>query len=218
VGIQSEAQPEAFLGWTLRVRRAAAEPARLLLLLHGWTGDEGSMWVFVRQFGPEYWILAPRAPHPAQPGGYSWRPLDAQGRAAPSLADFQPAADGLIELVDGYSAANGPAADQVDLLGFSQGAALTAAVALLHPGRIHRAAMLAGFAPAGTAMQARSRPLQGIPFFVAHGTLDEMVAIETARASIDLLKAAGAAVTFCEDEVGHRLSAGCLRALQSFFR
>jgi len=30
-------------GWTMRVRHATQEPARFLLLLHGWTGDENSM-------------------------------------------------------------------------------------------------------------------------------------------------------------------------------
>jgi predicted esterase len=54
-------------------------------------------------------------------------------------------------------------------------------------------------------------------FFVAHGSLDEMVNIAYARQSVQLLEAAGAQVTFCEDEVGHKVSAGCLRGLQAFF-
>ncbi|MBI3738750.1 MAG: hypothetical protein HY258_06860, partial [Chloroflexi bacterium] len=61
------------------------------------------------------------------------------------------------------------------------------------------------------------RPLNGKPFFVAHGTLDEMVKVEYARQSIQLLERAGAKVTYCEDEVGHKVSANCLRALERFF-
>ncbi len=61
-------------GWTMRVRHAAQEPARFLLLLHGWTGDENSMWIFARNFPADMWIAAPRALYPAEGGGYSWRP------------------------------------------------------------------------------------------------------------------------------------------------
>jgi predicted esterase len=57
----------------------------------------------------------------------------------------------------------------------------------------------------------------GKPFFVAHGTKDEMVTVDRARASIALLEQAGAHVTYCEDEVGHKVSVNCLRALQKFF-
>jgi phospholipase/carboxylesterase len=60
--------------------------------------------------------------------------------------------------------------------------------------------------------------LKGKPVFVAHGTRDETVTIESARASIEILEQAGAQVTFCEDDVGHKVSAGCLRALKDFFK
>jgi hypothetical protein len=47
-----------------------------MLLIHGLTGDENSMWIFARNLSAEYWMIAPRAPHASQmaQGGYSWRP------------------------------------------------------------------------------------------------------------------------------------------------
>jgi predicted esterase len=45
-----------------------------------------------------------------------------------------------------------------------------------------------------------------------------MVPVDRARASIGLLEQAGAQVTYCEDEVGHKVSAGCLRALKEFLK
>jgi predicted esterase len=44
-----------------------------------------------------------------------------------------------------------------------------------------------------------------------------MVSIERAQQEVSLLENAGAQVSFCEAEVGHKVSADCLRALQSFF-
>jgi phospholipase/carboxylesterase len=59
--------------------------------------------------------------------------------------------------------------------------------------------------------------LEGKPFFIAHGTKDETVSIQHARESREILERAGAQVTYSEDEVGHKVSANCLRALKEFF-
>jgi len=123
----------------------------------------------------------------------------------------------LIHLVDDYAAQNKIDAAQFDVAGFSQGAAMTNVLALLYPERIRRAAPLAGFIPADSESVVAKRPLNGKPFFVAHGTLDEMVKIEYARQSVQILAQAGADVTYCEDEVGHKVSVNCMRALEGFF-
>ncbi len=215
--VQSDTDLVTFQNWTLRVRPSENPSPRLLLLIHGWTGDENSMWVFVRNFSSDYWMIAPRAPHVTEPTGFSWRPHHSGPRGGPSLEDLRPAAVALISLVDAYAAQNKIDAHQFDVMGFSQGAALTNTLALLYPERIRRAGVLAGFVPAGSESVLEKRPLNGTPFFVTHGTLDEMVRVEYARQSIQLLERAGAKVTYCEDEVGHKVSANCLRALESFF-
>ena len=206
-----------FNKWTLRVRTASRQSARLLLLLHGWTGDENSMWVFVRNFPRDYWIVAPRGPHVTEPNGYSWRVLQAARRNWPSLEDLWPAADSLIALIDDYAVQNQVAVHQFDVIGFSQGGALTNTIALLYPERVRRLGVLSGFLPEGYEALVENRSLNGKPVFVAHGTLDEMVNIEYARRSVAELERAGAHVTYCEDEIGHKLSANNLRALEAFF-
>lgn len=204
-------------GWTMRVRHAAQQPARLLLLLHGWTGDENSMWMFTRRLPPNLWIVAPRAPHPAPEGGYSWRPLRPGTWGLPSLSDLQPAAEALLRLVDELSASIGVDTAEFDVAGFSQGGALTNTLALLYPQRIRRAAVLAGFMPSGVEDLLARRVLQGKPFFVAHGAQDNLIPLERARQSVALLEQAGAQVAFCQAEVGHKVGADCLRDLEAFF-
>lgn len=206
-----------FQDWTLRVR-SSETPKRLLLLIHGWTGDENSMWVFARDLSPDYWMIAPRAPYPAEQGGYSWRPPQTATFGRPSLETLKPAAEALISLIDAYSSSVRVDAAEFDVMGFSQGAAMSNVLALLYPHRIHKAAILAGFIPSGLEDVIARRPLTGKPFFVAHGTQDEMVPVDRARASVTLLEQAGAQVTYCEDEVGHKVSANCLRALKDFMK
>lgn len=203
-------------GWTMRVRHATRQPARFLLLLHGWTGDENSMWMFTRRMSLDLWIVAPRAPHPAPEGGYSWRPLHPGTWGLPSLSDLQPAAEALLRLVDEVSASIGVDAAQFDVAGFSQGGALTNTLALLYPQRIRRAAVLAGFMPGGVEDLLARRVLLGKPFFVAHGAQDNLIPLERAQQSVALLEQAGAQVIFCQAEVGHKVGADCLRALEAF--
>jgi len=183
------------------------------------------MWVFARDLPSHYWMIAPRAPHPAEPFGYSWRPRPsstlrhAQGNAfgRPSLEQLLPAAEALIHLIDEYQASARIEADTFDVMGFSQGAAMSNLLAFLYPQRIRKTGILAGFVPGGLEKLITKRPLEGKPFFVAHGTKDEMVPVDRARASMDLLAQAGAKVTYCEDDVGHKVSITCIRALKDFF-
>ena len=208
-------------GWTMRVHHATQEPPRFLLLLHGWTGDENSMWVFTRKLPADLWIAAPRGPHAAKEGGYSWRSLHSVQDNAwglPTFSDLKPAADSLIHLVDEVSASIGVDAVHFDVAGFSQGGALTNVLSLLYPQRVRKAAVLAGFMPGGVGDLLEQRVLAGKQFFVAHGTQDKLIPLERAQESIELLEQAGAKVTFCQAEVGHKVSADCLRGLESFFR
>jgi phospholipase/carboxylesterase len=211
-----ETQLISFNGWTLRVHASRSVNPRLLLLLHGWTGDENSMWLFTRRLSSVYWMIAPRAPHPAEPEGFSWRSLVPSSFGFPAFEDLAPAAGGLLRLVDEYSASVGVNAAQFDLMGFSQGAAMVGVMATLYPERIRRAAILAGFVPDGLERFASNKPLAGKTFFMAHGAQDQIIPLERAMASKSLLEEAGAQILWCEDKVGHKLGVNCLLALEDY--
>lgn len=210
-----------FNDWTLRIREATQKPARLLLMLHGYTGDENSMWVFAKDLPNHFWIVAPRAPHPAEMGGYSWRPLLLGTSGRPGVEHLLPAAEALIRLVDEYQVSAGIEASpererSFDVVGFSQGGAMSNVLAFLYPQRVRKVGILAGFAPGGLEEYASRRPLEGRSVFVTHGTKDEMVPIDRARASMEVLEQAGAKIIYCEDDVGHKVSLNCLRALRIY--
>ena len=60
-------------------------PHRVIVMLHGWTGDVNSMWVFTNRLPMNAWIIAPQAPFASTRGGYSWR--DEQLRPAPAIGN-----------------------------------------------------------------------------------------------------------------------------------
>ncbi|MBC8331372.1 MAG: dienelactone hydrolase family protein [Anaerolineae bacterium] len=203
--------------WTLRIRRpeGAAIPP-VILLLHGWTGDENAMWIFASKLPEHYLLIAPRAPHIEPRGGYSWHPPGEKGW--PSLDDFRPAVDALLELLAEWPASVPADFSNLRLAGFSQGAALAYSFALLHTERVRALAALAGFLPDGAATFLDGESMRGKPIYISHGSKDELVPVARARQAVQLLDAAGADVAYCESDVGHKLSADCFRGMEMFFQ
>jgi phospholipase/carboxylesterase len=212
----TEPELRIYKSWTFRLRNAQSNPARLLILLHGWMGDENSMWVFSRNLPAKYTILAPRAPFPVTEGCYSWRVIKPGTWGMATLEGLQPAAQALLDFVDEWSASTGIDAGQFDLLGFSQGAALAYVLALLHPERVWRLAALSGFIPEGSEAWFTAPRLVGKTVLVSHGRQDDMIPVEQARKAIELLKEAGAQVSYCESDAAHKVSKECMKELERF--
>ncbi len=202
-------------GWVVRQRLPSGNgPHPLLLLLHGWTGDENAMWVFSERFPKDHWLVAPRGLYATPFSGYGWQQR-LEG-SWPRIDDFRPAVDALLNFL---RPENFPGADleKINVAGFSQGAALAYSLALLYPRRVGALAGLSGFMPEGVERLVEARPLQDKAAFLAHGLRDELVPVERARQARDILRSAGAQVFYCEEDVGHKLAASCFRSLGEFF-
>ena len=200
--------------WILRQRTPESPGIHpLVLMLHGWTGDENAMWIFAKRLPQKAVIAAPRGIYSTPVGGYGWH--EHQLGHWPSLNDLQPAAQAINEL---FIEQNFPSADieHIHLVGFSQGAALSAGFCLLYPQRAASLAMLSGFMPEDIQEVVKTRPLSGMPAFLAHGSRDERVPVEKARQAVSNLEEAGADVVYCEDDVGHKLSVSCFSSLERF--
>lgn len=193
----------------------SAGPHPVILLLHGWTGDENAMWVFASRLPKNALLLAPRGLYKTPLGGYGWHSHSSD--RWPWVDDFLPAIESLIGLL---KPENFPLGDlsRLSMVGFSQGAALSYAFFLQHPYMVDSVAGLSGFIPNGSEALARNKPLNGKSIFVAHGSKDELIPIAKARKAVDILNIAGAQVTYCEDDVGHKLSSNCFNGLESFFK
>lgn len=187
------------------------------LLIHGWTGDENSMWVFGSQLSPEAMIFTPRAPHLSNHpkfAGYSWSTQKSGDWS--SMEDLYPSIIALKNLLDQLQDKFNGDFSKINIAGFSQGAALTYGFALNFPERVSRIAALAGFTPDNFEYRIKGQPLNEIPTLIAHGTQDDTVPIAKAKEANKLLSMAGARVTYCESNVGHKLGANCFREFKDF--
>lgn len=189
-------------------------PFPVMLLLHGWTGDEDSMWVFTPRLPTDRLFIAPRGLYQAPRGGYSWY---AERHSWPQMADFQQTIEELLKLLTPARFQRGEFSE-LHLVGFSQGAALAIAFTLLYPERVTSLAVLSGFLPDDATLSSSLPGLLGMPVFITHGSQDTIVPVNRARQAAELFENAGAQVSYCEDDVGHKLSANCFRGLERFYR
>jgi len=204
--------------WTIRYRLPDGDgPHPVIWLLHGWTGDEDSMWIFASRLPEKLLLLAPRGLYPTSVGGYSWYSM-ADNKVWPQVDDFRTAIDELCLLMSGWPA-QAPSADfsRFRMAGFSQGGALAYSFAILHPKRILALAGLASFLPDGAASYLHGTHLKDILIYISHGTKDHLVPVARARQAVHQLDRAGARVHYCESDVGHKLSAGCFKGMETFF-
>ena len=206
----------------VRVRMPEQMPPNpaVFVLLHGWTGDEFSMEPFLQALPSNGVAFLFRAPFhaPRERGGYSWVNRRTFG-GLPTAEMFTDALEILRRwLKDSLSPRFPFLRDgRYHWMGFSQVAALTLMQGLRFPETVESLAVLSGFVPLGAEQVASANPLLGKRAFVAHGTQDAIVPFEQGERARCILEQAGAQVTFCAAEVGHKVGAPCMRALREFY-
>jgi phospholipase/carboxylesterase len=218
--VPTEIEPYSIL-WknrTIRLRlpKDQLKPVEIILLLHGWTGDEFSMWIFAHQFANNVLLLAPRAPFKTNTDGFGW--TEQHHQEFPTVADFSPVSGALMDDIQGLLSDLNQHGLPIHMIGFSQGAALSYYLAAAYPEQIGKVACLAGFLPDGIKPYIESGAFAGKEFFIAHGTQDDTVPIHYAREAVQKLQAGKAKVIYCEADTGHKLSASCFRGLIAFIK
>ncbi len=123
------------------------------------------------------------------------------------LRQSQAAIEQLIE----REIARGIAAERIFLAGFSQGCAMTLQTGLRYSKKLAGMICLSGYLPlANLFEQERHAANQNTPIFMAHGLVDNVVPLQRAQQSRELLTAAGYAIEWhdymmphsvCEEEI-----------------
>jgi len=187
----------------------------VLIMLHGWSGDQDSMWIFTQQVPEGFIIMSPRGIFPAT-HGFSWVEKESQEEQKNFknyLFSANVLAESLIPFIKKkYSKA------KIHLMGFSQGAALAYVLLLKYPKLVKSISALSGFIPAGYEKEVCHHQYNDSHIYITHGSDDDIVGIEHARKSALFFYQLGAHVYYCEDETGHKLSAKCFRGFNEFYR
>ncbi len=193
-------------------RQPTDGPPPLLLLLHGLGSNERDLVGLAPYLDPRFQIVSARAPHSLVPDGYAW--FEIGWTANDITINFQQAEQSRVLLL-GFIAevlvAYGGDPAQVYLLGFSQGAIMSASVTLTEPEVIAGAVLMSGRIPEEIRpLIAPAERLAGKPFLVVHGTADTVLPIRNGRASRALLATLPVALTYQEYAMAHEVSAQSL--------
>jgi phospholipase/carboxylesterase len=188
-------------------------PPPLLLLLHGLGSNERDLVGLAPYLDPRFQIVSARAPHSIVPDGYAWFELG--WTAANDITiNFQQAEQSRVLLVGFIAealAAYGADPARVYLLGFSQGAIMSASVALTEPELIAGTVLMSGRISEEIRPQiAAAERLAGKPFLVVHGIADTVLPIQNGRASRAILATLPVALTYQEYAMAHEVSAQSL--------
>jgi phospholipase/carboxylesterase len=193
------------------LREPASTPAGALVLTHGRGADADDLEPLLDLLDPDRRLLGifPRGPLFLPPGGRHWYIVRQVG--FPDPGTFLPTFEALAAHLDSILAERAIPWAQAAVGGFSQGAVMGYALAL-GAGRPRPAAVLAfsGFIPSVEGFDLALADRAGLPVSISHGSLDPVISVTFGRDARDRLTAAGLAVRYREDAVGHTISPSAL--------
>lgn len=186
----------------------------LLLLLHGYGSNEADLFSFAPELPDEYFVVSVRAPYELMHGSYAWYAInfDADENKFSDIEQAKQSRDLIIDFIDELIANYAIDANNVTLVGFSQGSILSYAVALSYPEKTHQIVAMSGYLNTDMARSGfENNDFSNLKIFASHGTVDQVIPVEWARKSIPVLEKLGITITYKEYPVGHGV------APQNFF-
>ena len=185
----------------------------LLLLLHGVGSNEHDLYELAPFLDKRFLIISVRATNTLGPGSYAWFEVNFTPQG-PTINPEQAEASRqtLITFIKEAITTYGADPKRVYLMGFSQGAIMSASVALTRPELVAGAVLMSGrILPEIQPSIASNEELSGFPFLVVHGTADMVLPISYGRASRKLLSSLPVDLTYHEYPMGHEVSQASLR-------
>jgi phospholipase/carboxylesterase len=204
------------------VRRPAqpAERPPLLVLLHGFGSNEHDLFSLAPALDDRFVVVSARGPHSRAPGGHSWYATTfTPGGPLIDAVQAEGSRQRLIDFIGEACAAYGADPDRVFLMGFSQGAIMSASVALTRPDLVAGAVLMSGrILSEIRPLIAPAEQLTGLPLLVVHGAADAVLPIQNGRASRALLEALPVQLTYREYQMGHEVSQESLGGVAAWLR
>ncbi len=133
-------------GKVVRLRDSVIKPAEaVVIMLHGWTGDETSMGIFTPKLPASFSIIAPRGWYDIPEHGFGW--VDINQPKENLFNNYHQIAISLHKWLQSFIKLTGQTKIPVHLAGFSQGGILVYLLMLLYPELYDTAACLASALP-----------------------------------------------------------------------
>lgn len=197
-----------------RPQVASDGPPPLLIMLHGYGSNEHDLFVLGDYLDPRLHIVSARGV--LNLGfGFAWYHLGGTpGNLLPDPASRTHARAMLAKFVADLPGRIGTDPQRTYLLGFSQGAIMSLALAILNPGQFAGIMPLSGYLDPETLDGPLPAGIADLPILQLHGTQDEVIPVTAARRTRDLLAPVAHELTYQEYPVGHTISMEGLQLIQ----
>lgn len=194
------------LDYKIREPKILLDKNPVLLLLHGYGSNEEDLFSFATELPDEYYIISARAPYDMQYGSYAWYAInfDADENKFSDHDQARVSRDLIATFIDELVANYPIDASKVSLIGFSQGAILSYAVALSFPEKVKNIVAMSGYLNLEIAKEDYLKNnLTQLNIFASHGTVDQVIPVDWARKTPAILEKLGITITYKEYPVGH---------------
>ncbi len=182
-----------------------SKKAPLLLLLHGYGSNEDDLFSFANELPEDYFIVSARAPYSLQPSGYSWYDIYfTETEKVSNLEEAKTSRDIIVTFIDELIKKYPINANNVTLLGFSQGTILSYSVALSYPEKIRNIVALSGYLNDEILTKNyKTKNHNHLDFYISHGSSDQVIPSFMANKAPDFLNQLNIKNSYREFPVGH---------------
>ena len=181
------------------------EKTPLFVLIHGYGSNEEDLFSFAQDLPENAHIVSVRARYDIPYGGFAWYDINFVNNE--KWMDEDQAIESrnkLVDFIDAITQQENLDAENVTLMGFSQGAILSYAIALNNPGKIKNVAILSGYPEHKIIREFnQTKDFSNLNFFVSHGTEDVVLPIELGRMGEEFLQSFNIKFEYHEYRSGH---------------
>lgn len=177
-----------------------------IILIHGYGSNEDDLFSFAPELPDHYHIIALKAPIPMQPYGNAWYNIywdntDGKMNDIPqAIAARELIAKCIDEVVDNYKAD----ANNITLIGFSQGTILSFSVGLSYPEKVKNIIGLSGYINTELLKEGYEKnDFTSINVYSSHGSADQVLPVDWARSTKPFLAKLNIDCAYSEFPVGH---------------
>ncbi len=177
-----------------------------IILLHGYGSNEDDLFSFAPELPDHYHIISLKAPLQMQPSGNAWYNIywdntDGKMSDIPQAIDARELiAKSIDEVVENYNAD----ANNITLIGFSQGTILSFSVGLSYPEKVKNIIGLSGYINTELLIEGYEKSdFSKLNVYSSHGNIDQVLPVDWARKTKPFLANLGIDCAYSEFPVGH---------------
>ncbi len=194
------------LKYLVKAPEKITENTPLLILFHGYGSNEEDLFSFATELPNNMLIISARAPQQLSMGGYAWYTIHFTNdlNKFSDIPEAIKARETIATFIDELQKKYQISPEKTFLLGFSQGAILSYSVAFNYPEKAQKIIALSGYINTDLLPETYKKTnYSHLDFFVSHGSVDQVIPVQLARKSEEILSSLNIEHIYQEYPVGH---------------